>query len=261
MKQLELCYVPPGPFWMGSGETDRSASTAERPQHVRVIEQGYWVSRTAITVSQYRSVGYDSYQRRSSRPIVEVDWRDAMAFCATLTQQWHAANVLPEDWQVRLPTEAEWEKAARGGVQIPAKPIICEVAQAIKQNSEYDHVELIDNPQPMRRYPWGDQPSAKQRKIHADDGPAFATLFSSGISPYGCEDMAGNIWEWCLNKMTPDYEAYYEDLDPTGDEPRIVRGGAFDRLQRFARCSFRYWHDPRFKFEMMGFRVVMAMAT
>ena len=248
--------MPPGPFWMGSGPEDRTAAESEKPQHLREVDYGYWISRFAISTAQFRAVGSTgTYQRRSSRPIVEIDWHDAVAFCDALTVRWQSEGVLPTGWTTRLPTESEWEKAARGGLQIPQTPIIV----GPKAASVFDPLQIVfhSNPQPKRRYPWGDQTSARQRMTSQEDLPALATLFMGGATPYGCEDMAGNVWEWCLNKSQPSYENYQIEVDLTGDEPRVVRGGAFDRLQRFARCSFRYWHDPRFKFEMMGFRIVV----
>lgn len=261
LNQMELCYVPPGPFWMGSGPEDRTAAPSERPQHQREVDAGYWISRFAISASQFRSVGViDTYQRRSSRPIVEINWHEAVLYCEALTQHWYKENILPANWAIRLPTEIEWEKAARGGFQVPVTPIIAPPATAIKFNdpAHGSAIALKDNPHPKRRYPWGNQPSARQDRFNEADGSALATLFMAGATPYGCEDMAGNIWEWCLNKAQPNYENYKTEIELSGEEARVVRGGAFDRLQRFARCSFRYWHDSRFRFEMMGFRVVLA---
>ena len=106
-----------------------------------------------------RAVGStDTYQRRSSRPIVEIDWFEAILYCEALTRRWHKELVLPDDWVVRLPTEIEWEKAARGGLQIPTAPVVAMIKDVPHMSLEA--IGLKDNPHPKRRYPWGDQPSA-----------------------------------------------------------------------------------------------------
>jgi iron(II)-dependent oxidoreductase len=239
LSQMEFCFVPHGPFWMGSDTNDLVASDWERPQHVHLVANDFWIGRTPVSIAQFKSLA-QTLQRRSARPVVNVSWHDALRYCNGLTQRWRTAGILSPSQLVRLPTEPEWEKAARGGLHIPVAPIT--VAASLIHPMHTHEVALMENPSPTRRYPWGDQPVAGSDKQ----------------SPYGCVEMAGNVWEWCMTKVCTDYRAYIENNDVLGDEARIVRGGAFERQERFARCAFRYWHDPEFQFELIGFRVVIA---
>ncbi|MCP4285141.1 MAG: formylglycine-generating enzyme family protein, partial [Gammaproteobacteria bacterium] len=165
-------------------------------------------------------------------------WYECVAYCRWLTERLRATGQVRPDEVVRLPTEAEWEKAARS----------------------------TDG----RRYPWGDE--ADPEKANYDEtkiGNACAVgCFGLGASPYGCQDMAGNVWEWCA---TQGQEAKYdllpypyqatqqwseEYLDRTN--VRVLRGGAFFGTAEFVRSAFRLQGDPHFWNPDFGFRVVLA---
>ena len=240
---LDLVRVPAGEFLMGSvAERDEHAQDDELPQH-RVYLPGYHIGRYPITNLQYAAFveatgapAPESWPEdgmpagKGDHPVVAVLWKEARAFCAWLGEVSGRA--------IRLPTEAEWEKAARG----------------------------TDG----RIYPWGDSP-ADETLCNFDNQVGVTTPVGRysprGDSPYGCADMAGNVWEWCQSKYRPyPYQAGdgREDLAPDGGligprayDRRMVRGGAFIYDMRDVRCAVRYRSNPNHRDQHGGFRVVM----
>jgi formylglycine-generating enzyme required for sulfatase activity len=259
--QLEQvwCECPASPFWQGEGEA----------AHVVELDT-FWIARYPVTNAQYafyvRATGHkppghwrgDSHPAEiSNHPVVQVTWQDAMDFCQWLSnrvrsqelQAWRLGQIeMSEprfrDWTVRLPTSAEWEKAARGGLLIPTP--------------EGDG--LADNPLPRRVYPWGDawQPSTagiqgdetRGNFSESDIGTTTPVgMYPSGASPYGVLDMAGNVWEWCCD-WTDETQRY-----------KVRRGGAFRYTHEHARCSAYDKAHPGLGWPYVGFRVVLAPHT
>jgi formylglycine-generating enzyme required for sulfatase activity len=195
-----------------------------------------------------------------NHPVVGVTWYEALAFTYWLTERLcesanqrvgeAAGGAEREMWEgltagrlvVRLPSEAEWEKGGRGGAQGGA-----------------------------RRYPWGDEPDP-ERANYYDTGIGSTSAvgcFPGGASPYGCLDMAGNVWEWTSSLwgedvMKPEFKYPYDPTDgrenlEAGDHVcRVLRGGAFYDGEWFSRCALRNWSGPDFRLRLFGFRVVAA---
>jgi formylglycine-generating enzyme required for sulfatase activity len=228
---LGFVKVPAGPFLMGEG----------KEQH-EVTLPAFFISRYPVTVAQFRSFVEESgYQvppfvleEVANHPVVYVSWHDGLAYCEWLTER---LRELPldfggGDFKVALPSEAEWEKAARG----------------------------VDG----REYPWEDGPDP-ERANYRDTGigePSTVGGFPGGASPFGCEEMSGNVWEWTRSL----YEKYpypspekrraqREDLTSSG--PRVLRGGAFDDDPSYVRCAVRLRYDPIVHYGDFGFRVVL----
>ncbi len=163
-------------------------------------------------------------------PVVNITWDDAIAFC-----QWLTAAT---GKKFRLPTEAEWEKAARG----PA-----------------------GDPDDGRIYPWGDEWDPNRVALGpegAATGPQPVGRYSpAGDSVYGLCDMSGNVWEWCSDWFDPKlYTRRWRSVvrDPAGPETGqgyVVRGGAFDSAPKHARCSRRNWFYPDSARPNLGFRL------
>jgi formylglycine-generating enzyme required for sulfatase activity len=173
-----------------------------------------------------------------NHPVVGVTWYEALAYGRWLTEQLQAWErtaepirrlLCEESWQVRLPTEAEWEKATRG----------------------------TDG----RIFPWGDE-AVPERANYGDTSIGSTSAvgcFPGGGSPYGVLDMAGNVWEWCHSLYKPyPYDPDDGREDPRANGPRVLRGGSFYNLERNVRCAFRYWYDPNVKFRDWGFRICVA---
>ncbi len=236
----------PGPFWLGSGDEDDLAYSDEKPVHQMDVPYDYWLGRYPVTVAQFRAFvaasgqqpgDPDSLRGPDNHPVVWVSWREARAFCGWLAETWREEGVLPEGWTVRLPSEAEWEKGARGGLEIPSQPIIAPIEAGLYRPPKGDAPTLgagaspaptVRNPYPRRRYPWGDDPDPDRANYDETGLGATSAVgcFPAGASPYGCLDMSGNVWEWCATRWQDSYQDYRDDNDPAGDARRVVRGGA-----------------------------------
>ena len=205
----EMVFVPAGQFTMG----DRDQSD-NYPHQVTL--SGFYIYKDLVTVAQYgkfcSATGHKmpeapSWGWNEDHPIVNVSWNDAQAYC-----QWAG---------VRLPTEAEWEKAARG----------------------------TDG----RQYPWGDAfDSSRLQCSKSATGDAKSTApvgsFPSGASPYGALDMAGNVLEWCADWYDQDYTKKSNLTNPSGPKSgnvRVLRGGSwYNDIPVIFRASFRDSVDP-----------------
>ena len=172
-----------------------------------------------------------------NRPVTGVCWFEAAAYCNWLTEQLRAApqasNFLPlSESIVRLPTEAEWEKAARGG--------------------------------DARHYPWGDEDWDAQRANIGESGIGHSTpvgMYPVGATPSALLDLAGNVWEWTSTLYRPyPYrpDDGREDLGAEGS--RVVRGGSWGDNQRYVRCAFRVRNIPVDFVNNVGLRVVVSLA-
>ncbi len=279
---MEFYYVPPGPFWMGSGDEDEMAWEDEKPLHQAAVLDGYWVGRYPVTNAQFglfmehadgywadiwwAKAGLESRQEGGpldlgepwnlpNHPAVVVTWYEALAFCQWLTVAFR--DRLPERYAVALPTEVQWEKAARGGVQVPVRPERGGFASGLGLPG---NLSVMENPTSLRRYPWGDSADSTPANYgETGIGETSAVgCFPLGASPYGAEELSGNVWEWCATKWEENYEGYQGDNDPGGDEPRVVRGGSFNHVQRGVRCAYRHSNLPDLRGDYVGFRVVVS---
>jgi formylglycine-generating enzyme required for sulfatase activity len=221
----------------------------------------------------------DVLRERPNHPVANISWYEALAFCAWLTERWRKQGWLSEAEHVTLPTEPEWEKAARGGFLIPARPIVRTPSQQHAAET-MDTSDWLDNPQPRRRYAWGEDFSTHwantlETALDETTGKTSALgCFANGHSPYGCHDMCGNVLEWTrslyglradikkdarLDFAYPyDAEDGREALDAEANVARVLRGGSWDDDLQGARVAFRYWTPPDYRNSLCGFRVVCA---
>lgn len=224
-------WVPPGEFMMGTPEETGDGYGNERPVHKVRITKGFWLSKHEVTNAQYarfckatgRTFPKDSNQD-DDHPVVWVTWEDAVAYCG--------------HYGLRLPTEAEWEYAARGS------------------NGN--------------RFPWGDGWDPKKCcngwNRGATDWGRKPGTFPVGSIPTGdswccVADMAGNVWEWCADRYKCDYYAESPDSDPTGPgtgDTLVLRGGAWASiLAELCRSALRLDDSPQHKLNNLGFRPAM----
>lgn len=216
-----MLLIPAGPFQMGSRESE-----SERPQ-TTINLPAYYIGKEPVTNAQFRQfvhqTHYDAagdWEAYSDKwgpqaPVVNVSWADANAYC-----QWAG---------VRLPTEAEWEKAARG----------------------------TDG----RKYPWGNNWDSSRCRSSVGApaaGPGPEGAFPSGISPFGCLDMVGSVWQWCSSKYQPyPYSASDGREEPGGTEDkRVMRGGSwYNVIPEVFRVTHRVASNPGDYGNNIGFRV------
>lgn len=237
LKGMEFCRIPAGTFQMGSdGKKDIEANDDEKPHHTVNISYDYWLAKFPLTNEQYNNFVQDqdkvhpvtNWKRRNNHPVVLVTWNNAISYCRWLIDI--IGSELPKDMDLRLPTEAEWEKAAKG-------------------TEGYI-------------YPWGDV--FNNRNCNTDEGGMGVTTSVGAFSPdgdssYGCADMSGNVWEWTHSQYKPyPYQADDGREDEEISEKRVLRGGSYNRYPIYARCSYRDYYYPVNCFNYIGFRVAFA---
>jgi formylglycine-generating enzyme required for sulfatase activity len=246
----QMIRIPAGKFLMGTtkeqaaqvikegGEDWKKWVEWEQPQHTVELSE-YSIGKYPITNREYQAFirdlkqhtpprGWDGDQfpaEKGGHPVVNVSWEDANAYCKWLSDK--------SGKQYRLPTEAEWEKAAR-----------------CKSENE----SLI--------YPWGnnfDSKNANTSESKIGDTSEVGQFSPRGDSPYGCVDMAGNVWEWCNDWFDEqEYEKRTEFKDPKGPgkgSTRVLRGGSFGSNHWNARCAYRSRYYPNNAYDVVGFRV------
>ena len=210
-----------------------------------------------------------------NHPVVGITWYEALAFCAWLEARWRARGWLSPAMQVTLPGEAEWEKAARGGLEVPVSVHIVTAAQLRNAGP----MAMQRNDMPRRDYPWGGpfDPAWANTLETNHQNTSAAGSFPMNRSPYGCIEMSGNVWEWTRSLYGPyDFDARKatlafpypytdraverEDLFASADVTRVVRGGSWSLSQDDARCACRYRSRPDLRFYNIGFRVVVRSA-
>jgi len=296
---MEFCWVPAGGFQMGSEEDGD-----EKPTHEYELGYDYWLARYPVTNAHFREFveagGYrearfwreaelagvwkegqlilgDSVIEGPVRfsepfglpnhPVVGVSWYEAQAFCRWLTEGFRAKGWLTEGVACRLPNEPEWEKVARGGLQVPEEQI-CRVVAKLQEVSS---VPLIENTEPERRYPWVGEIDGERCNFGQEIGTTNAVgCYSKGISPHGCEELSGNVWEWTRSRWGEDLwepEFAYPYVPGDGREDAdtdiakslwVLRGGSYFGLDGLVRCSARLRNGPRNRHGSVGFRVALS---
>ena len=263
---MTLVCVPAGDFLMGSTDGDADAFDNEKPQHTVYLD-AYWMDQTEVTnamfaefvaATGYRTTaekegtgwaytgnGWDNVSGanwqhpsgpgsdlvgKEDHPVVQVSWDDAVAYC---------------EWAGReLPSEAEWEKAARGtGGQIYpwGNTFDCRLGN-------FDDETVVDS------YV---VPGGENCDGYPDASPVGA--FPSGASPYGALDMAGNVWEWTADWYDSDYYSsqttWRNPVGPASGEYRVLRGGSWFDNSGYVRAALRLWLPPDFRLNyLLGFR-------
>jgi formylglycine-generating enzyme required for sulfatase activity len=232
---LEFVCVPKGQFIMGSDDRDEPVKDNEKPQQTVAISYDYWIARYPVMNAQFALFAKETLHRfylsgqsgKPDHPVVNVSWYEAMAYCYWLFKRVRAIIV---GRVLRLPTEAEWEKAARSG--------------------------------DGRRWPWGDafDPACCNTLVNGERATTPVGAYSPrGDSSYGVADMAGNVWEWCHSIYEP-YPYLADDGREieSGPARRVLRGGSFYYDELLARCAYRLDGKPDYSDVDISFRPVIA---
>jgi formylglycine-generating enzyme required for sulfatase activity len=240
---LEMVAIPGGTFIMGSPENEEDRSSDESPQH-QVTVPSFFMGKYPVTQKQWRAVAAlgkvhidlesdPSYFKGDNLPVERVSWNDAQEFCARLSRM---ANKT-----YRLPTEAEWEYACRGGT---TTPFYC------GETISTDLANYNGN------YTYGQGQKGQYREKTTEVG-----IFPA--NPFGLYDMCGNVWEWCEDKW---HETYINaPIDGTAwtslsSELRLLRGGSWVYYPRLCRSAYRLNFSPDYSNNRNGFRLVVSGA-
>jgi formylglycine-generating enzyme required for sulfatase activity len=237
-----MVFIPLNTFTMGSPTNEQDRGINEGPQTTVILSRGFWIGKYEVTQADYLSVvntNPSPFPDDLSRPVSNVSWPDATNYCAKLTQRELAAGRIPAGSQYRLPTEAEWECAARAGTST--------------------------------RFSYGEDPGYTNLTGHAwyvlNSGFAPHSVGQKLPNPWGLYDMEGNVVEWCQD--------WFGTLpgglqtDPTGPASsvsgrKVVRGGAFDNFEPSSRSASRLLFNassPPLTDTDLGFRVVLVIGT
>jgi formylglycine-generating enzyme required for sulfatase activity len=190
---VRFCWAPAGSFKMGSPANEAERRDDEGPVHVR-LTHGFWIGKYEVTQGQWSSL-MGAFRREQKKgqgadvPVYWVSWVDADEFCRRLTARARASGTLPDSWEVRLPTEAQWEYACSAGTTAPTS-----------FGSRLDRTQAnIGTP-----YPGG--------KARISPGEA-ARVGKYPANAWGLHDMHGNVWEWCRD--------WYHRILPGGTDPDL----------------------------------------
>lgn len=236
--------IPASVFFRGAKDKDKMSYDDEKPIREITIKP-IAIGIHPVTNDEYMRFTAETGHRkprnasipnlaRPDRPVTGVDHADAVHYCQWLSKK--------TGKRYRLPTEAEWEKAARGGIYLDSR-------------------RKLENANPNRIYPWGDELNENLANVRGHYGGATeVTKMSAGASPYGCCHMAGNVWEWCHDWYDKKYYQNAPKKNPTGPakgKEKVIRGGSWYTNLRAARCSNRH-HLPPYAWAFdVGFRICL----
>lgn len=240
---ISFAWLPPGQFKMGSPLPEHARIPNEGPQSRVRFTRGFWVGAYEVTQAQYSEiVGQNpSNFKSSSRPVESVSWEDAKVFCELLTNFERDAGRLPEGYVYRLPSEAEWEYAARGGTTTPFN-------FGNKADASMGHFR-------------GVYPRHRKDGLRVPiGGYGTAPVGSYPANAFGVYDVHGNVREWTLDNYNGRLGGEsLVDPRPRTDGSRIaVRGGGWGDSAARVRSAVREEASPEVTSEAIGFRVVLA---
>jgi formylglycine-generating enzyme required for sulfatase activity len=230
-------WINPGTFLMGSPITEFDRSPDESPQTSVTLTHGFWMERYEVNQGEYIAItgtNDSTFVGDTNQPVEQVNWFDASNYCALLTSQEQAAGRIPAGYVYRLPTEAEWEYAARAGT--------------------------------TNRFPFGDDRTYTQLQNYAwfstNSNQTTHDVGGKLPNPWGMYDMSGNVWEWCADYYGP-YSggAVTDSTGPSSGADHVMRGGSSFFPGGDSRPAGRNFNPPDFQSHGIGIRVVLGPPT
>jgi formylglycine-generating enzyme required for sulfatase activity len=219
-------WIPAGQFMMGSSGGRGSQGSLEEVRHRVDLSIGLFLAETECTQAQWEAVmgSNPSHFNGSDRPVEQVSWTDALEYCQKLTMEQRAAGLLPEGWEWRLPTEAEWEYAARAGTKGPRHGDLDAIAWHAANSGNQTHPVKL-----------------------------------KAANAWGLHDMIGNVWEWCSD-CYGSYPAVTvtDPMGPGWGSNRVCRGGSWFHEGPSARSANRNKSDPGNRSNILGFRPALS---
>jgi formylglycine-generating enzyme required for sulfatase activity len=245
-------WIAPGTFTMGCSATDHNCAPDESPAHSAEITRDFWMGQTPVTVAaweHYRTVAgkpalpaADEFGRKlneaagdDNQPVVSETWEEARGYCT-----WAG---------MRLPTEAEWEYAARAGTTGASYAWLDQIAWYADNSGK----KPVDGAELYR----SDSPKYQKRLFNNGNGPR--AVKQKTPNAWGLYDILGNVWQWTADYYASDYYAASAPQNPTGPREgmqRVLRGGAWNSVQGNVRVSYRLTNPPGDRVNAFGFRCV-----
>jgi len=259
--RLKYVWIPPGTFTMGCSPRDNECFDWEEPAHQVTLSKGFWMGQTHVTVGAYQSFAvatgrqlrpapaFNAGWANQNMPIVNVSWDESLAYC-----QWSGG---------RLPTEAEWEYAARAGSTEPRYGPLDEVAwfadNSGRQRLDSDtlwkkdtaaraRVSILEAPRKIK---------ADYSKRISENRNGTHEVGQKRANALGLYDTLGNVWEWVNDWQDQNYYQNSRSSDPQGPTSgtnKVARGGSWYNYPRFLRVSVRTWNVPGLRDDSYGLR-------
>jgi formylglycine-generating enzyme required for sulfatase activity len=222
---MEFILIPAGSFIMGADRYFEDAYDEEMPKHRVTLSPSFYLGKCEVTQGEWEAVMGNNPSKNKARnnPVESVSWKDVQTFISRL-------NTKEGTNKYRLPTEAEWEYAARAGTK-----------------SAYS---FGDETRPLGQYAWYQGNSGRQTHPVGQKQP----------NPWGLYDMHGNVWEW-VQDWHGDYpkSAVTDPSGPSSGVYRVLRGGSWDDSARNLRSAYRFSYSPDDRFEFYGFRLARSL--
>lgn len=235
--KFNMVYVEPGTFIMGA-TSDEDYDDREHPSHKVVITHGYYIAETEVTQALWEAVmgNNPSVYIGRNKPVDNVNWEDCKAFASIIS--------FITGKKLRLPTEAEWEFAAKGGNK--SKGYIYSGSNNLHEVAWYV-VNSGDKPVKDKLYIMG-----------TDNNSQTHDVKTKKANELGIYDMSGNVAEWCEDEYTEySAEKQYDPISPSFYKSKVKRGGDYNSRSRHCRNTFRVGFEPTFSMDSYGFRLAM----